>query len=71
MSRRPGYSGPLALELTQIEAWSRLREHRLAQWEVTALMAMDAEYLAAIGEKKEEVVVDIPMNGPLFDAFFS
>lgn len=72
VSRRPGYSGPLALEPTQIEAWVRLRGVRLQAWELTALLSMDIAYLAAISASSSlgQEISEVPMSTPLFDALF-
>ena len=71
-----GY-GPNALGFVAIAEWARLREIRLDQWELDAILAMDIrrrEVLAPkdeVTEQPEPVKVsERPLSSRLFDALF-
>jgi hypothetical protein len=82
-TRRQGFSGPLALEYQEVEAWCRLTRRTLGQLELKLLMVMDMAYVHAINEKHErekkgvddpniidEVVEEQGLTPELFDALF-
>jgi hypothetical protein len=82
-TRRPGYAGALSLEYTEIEAWCRLTQRTLSQWELKLLMEMDVAYIQALRKKDEakkepetpsilgdEDISTRPLTPELFDALF-
>jgi hypothetical protein len=72
-----GY-GPNPIGFQEIKAWADLRGHRLKQWHIDALVAMDLKRrvvsakAAEAKEKKAEQapVSNRPMTPQLFDALF-
>ncbi|MBZ5761591.1 hypothetical protein LAV84_18245 [Rhizobium sp. VS19-DR104.2] len=72
-----GY-GPNPIGFQEIKAWADLRGHKLKQWHIDALVAMDLKRrvvsakAADAKDKKEEQasVSERPLSPQLFDALF-
>lgn len=43
--------GPLALQYSDIEAWTRLTRQKLDPWELNAIVSLDALYLESLAKK--------------------
>lgn len=63
----------------QLDAWSRLRSLKLADWEVATILKMDATYLQLLAKKRAAADGNIdpaqetssrPLTAELFDAIF-
>lgn len=52
--RRPGFSGPSALNFSDIKAWSELTGTLTRPDEIEAILAMDSAYLEAVSELKDK-----------------
>lgn len=52
--RRPGFSGPSALNFSDIKAWSELTGTYTRPEEIEAILAMDAAYLEAVNDLKDK-----------------
>ena len=76
---------PGPIDFLQIEAWSRLRQERIKNWELSALRAMDQArldyYHSELNKDKDEDQIDgkrkskavkssRPLSPELFDSLF-
>lgn len=75
--RGGGFSGPMPIALSEIEAYARLSQEPMRPFEVEIVRAMDAAYLEAVAAKRDgdtgrsdAVVSARPLSPALFDALF-
>lgn len=47
-TRSQGYSGPLPITYSEIEAWSRITETPITSWEVSVIKRLDNVYIRAL-----------------------
>lgn len=52
-SSRPPGMGASGIPLTEVEAWCRLRDVRLTDWELDVLIGMDKVVLSTWGEARK------------------